>query len=111
MGLLFVCYQHDLEKGFLTVQKRLNGEALEGMSNRSAGATSLFYPAWMKNTIWESRCCRLIPTLPVRVGRFHCFSHFLIFPAMCYISVIQMTDSLLHLLRTICCVIVKNKLH
>lgn len=29
MGLLFICYQHDLEKGFLTVQKRLNGEALE----------------------------------------------------------------------------------
>jgi deferrochelatase/peroxidase EfeB len=29
MGLLFVCYQHDLEKGFLTVQQRLNGEALE----------------------------------------------------------------------------------
>ena len=29
MGLLFVCYQHSLEKGFLTVQKRLNGEALE----------------------------------------------------------------------------------
>ncbi|GCV17633.1 deferrochelatase [Escherichia coli] len=29
MGLLFVCYQHDLETGFLTVQKRLNGEALE----------------------------------------------------------------------------------
>ncbi|WP_437889569.1 iron uptake transporter deferrochelatase/peroxidase subunit [Phytobacter sp. V91] len=29
MGLLFVCYQHNLEKGFLTVQQRLNGEALE----------------------------------------------------------------------------------
>lgn len=29
MGLLFVCYQHDLTKGFITVQKRLNGEALE----------------------------------------------------------------------------------
>nr|WP_202901317.1 iron uptake transporter deferrochelatase/peroxidase subunit [Chania multitudinisentens] len=29
MGLLFICYQSDLEKGFLTVQKRLNGEALE----------------------------------------------------------------------------------
>ncbi len=29
MGLLFVCYQHDLEQGFLAVQKRLNGEALE----------------------------------------------------------------------------------
>src|SRR5690606_2970079 len=26
MGLLFVCYQHDLEKGFLTVQKRLRSE-------------------------------------------------------------------------------------
>ncbi|MGE4800049.1 iron uptake transporter deferrochelatase/peroxidase subunit [Yersinia hibernica] len=29
MGLLFVCYQSDLEKAFLTVQQRLNGEALE----------------------------------------------------------------------------------
>ncbi|KAB7896963.1 deferrochelatase/peroxidase EfeB [Rouxiella sp. S1S-2] len=29
MGLLFICYQHDLEKGFLNVQKRLNGEPLE----------------------------------------------------------------------------------
>ncbi|HKM95869.1 MAG TPA: iron uptake transporter deferrochelatase/peroxidase subunit [Buttiauxella sp.] len=29
MGLLFVCFQHDLEKGFLQVQQRLNGEALE----------------------------------------------------------------------------------
>jgi len=29
MGLLFVCFQQDLEQGFLTVQKRLNGEALE----------------------------------------------------------------------------------
>lgn len=29
MGLLFVSYQHDLEQGFITVQRRLNGEALE----------------------------------------------------------------------------------
>mgnify|MGYP004706980261 CR=1 FL=1 len=29
MGLLFVCYQHGLEKCFLTVPKRLDGEALE----------------------------------------------------------------------------------
>ncbi|WFL66009.1 iron uptake transporter deferrochelatase/peroxidase subunit [Pantoea sp. X85] len=29
MGLLFVCYQHDLTRGFITVQQRLNGEALE----------------------------------------------------------------------------------
>ncbi|MFG1396196.1 iron uptake transporter deferrochelatase/peroxidase subunit [Roseixanthobacter pseudopolyaromaticivorans] len=29
MGLLFIAYQADLEKGFITVQKRLNGEPLE----------------------------------------------------------------------------------
>ena len=29
MGLLFVCFQSDLEKGFITVQQRLNGEPLE----------------------------------------------------------------------------------
>lgn len=29
MGLLFICYQSDLEKGFVTVQKRLDGEPLE----------------------------------------------------------------------------------
>lgn len=29
MGLLFVCFQADLEKGFMAVQERLNGEPLE----------------------------------------------------------------------------------
>ncbi len=29
MGLLFVCFQADLERGFVTVQERLNGEPLE----------------------------------------------------------------------------------
>ena len=29
MGLLFICYQADLLKGFITVQNRLNGEPLE----------------------------------------------------------------------------------
>jgi deferrochelatase/peroxidase EfeB len=29
MGLLFVCFQSDLEKGFVAVQQRLNGEPLE----------------------------------------------------------------------------------
>lgn len=29
MGLLFICYQSDLDKGFIAVQNRLNGEPLE----------------------------------------------------------------------------------
>jgi deferrochelatase/peroxidase EfeB len=29
MGLLFICYQADLEQGFIAVQRRLNGEPLE----------------------------------------------------------------------------------
>ncbi len=29
MGLLFICYQANLEKGFITVQQRLDGEPLE----------------------------------------------------------------------------------
>lgn len=29
MGLLFICYQADLDAGFITVQKRLDGEPLE----------------------------------------------------------------------------------
>ncbi|SNB69652.1 deferrochelatase/peroxidase EfeB [Arboricoccus pini] len=29
MGLLFICFQRDLEAGFITVQRRLNGEPLE----------------------------------------------------------------------------------
>jgi deferrochelatase/peroxidase EfeB len=29
MGLLFICFQSDLEKGFIAVQQRLNGEPLE----------------------------------------------------------------------------------
>ena len=33
------------------------------------------------------------------------FLIFLIFPAMCYISVIQMTDSLLHLLKNYFCLL------
>ncbi|VTN15662.1 Deferrochelatase/peroxidase EfeB precursor [Raoultella terrigena] len=41
MGLLFVCYQHDLEKGFLTVQKRLTAKRWRSTSSRSAAATFL----------------------------------------------------------------------
>ncbi|MEV8609537.1 hypothetical protein AB0383_16665 [Amycolatopsis sp. NPDC051373] len=28
-GLIFACFQHDLERGFATVQRRLSGQALD----------------------------------------------------------------------------------
>ena len=28
-GLIFICFQQDLERGFATIQRRLRGEALE----------------------------------------------------------------------------------
>ena len=45
MGLLFVCYQHDLEKGFLTVQQRLNSEALEEYIKPIGGGFFFVLPA------------------------------------------------------------------
>ncbi|MFZ4832025.1 iron uptake transporter deferrochelatase/peroxidase subunit [Rouxiella sp. Mn2063] len=44
MGLLFVCYQHDLEKGFLSVQKRLNGEPLEEYIRPNGGGFFFVLP-------------------------------------------------------------------
>ncbi|MBJ3815959.1 deferrochelatase/peroxidase EfeB [Shimwellia pseudoproteus] len=44
MGLLFVCYQHDLEKGFLAVQRRLNGEALEEYVRPVGGGYFFVFP-------------------------------------------------------------------
>jgi deferrochelatase/peroxidase EfeB len=52
MGLLFVCYQHDLEKGFLTVQKRLNGEALEEYIKPIGGGYFFVLPGVKEQKGW-----------------------------------------------------------
>ena len=44
MGLLFVCFQADLEAGFLTVQRRLNGEPLEEYVKPIGGGYFLVLP-------------------------------------------------------------------
>lgn len=49
MGLLFVCYQHDLEKGFLAVQQRLNGEALEEYVKPIGGGYFFTLPGALDN--------------------------------------------------------------
>ncbi len=43
MGLLFVCYQHDLEKGFLTVQKGSMAKRWRNTLNLSAAV--IFFAA------------------------------------------------------------------
>lgn len=58
MGLLFVCYQHDLEK-VLTVQKRLNGEALEEYVKPIGGDISLLCRVLkLQIIIWDSLCLK-----------------------------------------------------
>nr|VUD30617.1 Ferrous iron transport peroxidase EfeB [Raoultella sp. NCTC 9187] len=69
MGLLFVCYQHDLEKGFLTVQKRLNGEALEEVRQADRRRLLLLHcrASRIASTTWRSLCLK--PDVPARKGR------------------------------------------
>jgi deferrochelatase/peroxidase EfeB len=44
MGLLFVCFQSSLTAGFLAVQSRLNGEALEEYIKPIGGGYFFAFP-------------------------------------------------------------------
>jgi len=44
MGLRFMCFQSDLSAGFLSVQKRLNGEPLEEYIKPVGGGYFLVLP-------------------------------------------------------------------
>jgi deferrochelatase/peroxidase EfeB len=69
MGLLFVCYQHDLEKGFLTVQKRLNGEALEEYVKPIGGGYFFVLPGVVDEKHYLGQSLLKPDTDPVRKGR------------------------------------------
>ncbi|SQC42031.1 Ferrous iron transport peroxidase EfeB [Klebsiella pneumoniae] len=68
------------------MQKRLNGEALEEYVKPIGGATSLFTGVVDdKHYLGESLLQALIPTLPVRVGRFLLFFSFFLYFLPCVI--------------------------
>ncbi len=60
MGLLFICYQADLYKGFVTVQSRLNGEPLEEYIKPVGGGYFFTLPGirdrddWLGRTLLEN---------------------------------------------------------
>ncbi|WP_312529702.1 iron uptake transporter deferrochelatase/peroxidase subunit [Comamonas sp.] len=55
MGLLFICYQADLEKGFVTVQKRLDGEPLEEYIKPIGGGFFYVLPGVADANDWLGR--------------------------------------------------------
>jgi deferrochelatase/peroxidase EfeB len=55
MGLLFICYQADLEKGFLTVQRRLDGEPLEEYIKPIGGGFFYTLPGLRDERDWFGR--------------------------------------------------------
>jgi len=60
MGLLFICYQANLQKGFITVQKRLDGEPLEEYIKPIGGGYFFTLPGihdkndWIGRTLMEA---------------------------------------------------------
>jgi len=55
MGLLFICYQADLEQGFTTVQKRLDGEPLEEYIKPVGGGFFFTLPGMRDEHDWLGR--------------------------------------------------------
>ncbi|MDO4637681.1 MAG: iron uptake transporter deferrochelatase/peroxidase subunit [Lautropia sp.] len=55
MGLLFICYQTNLEKGFITVQKRLDGEPLEEYIKPVGGGYFYTLPGIRDKNDWLGR--------------------------------------------------------
>ena len=51
-GLLFVCFQRDLAKGFVAVQERLNGEALEEYIKPIGGGFYFALPGVARSDGW-----------------------------------------------------------
>ncbi|MEE4452974.1 Dyp-type peroxidase [Novosphingobium resinovorum] len=55
MGLLFICYQANLEAGFITVQKRLDGEPLEEYIKPIGGGFFFTLPGIRDDADWIGR--------------------------------------------------------